>query len=194
MDLVFICSPYRGDREKNTERVKRYCWHAAIEQKIPIAPHLYFTQFLLDDSCVERHEGMRMGLDLLRRCSEMRIYCTELTEGMIGEIKEARNQNIRMRFFTPEMEELNRDNYIIHPELGPGYRRLIAESFGDCFYFEGCAGGCSNCRRSEGDGNKSGSESERRTGEKEPAEGSGSEDRKHTGSFLGIRFRRKNHI
>lgn len=193
MDLVFICSPYRGDRKTNTERVKRYCWHASIEQKIPIAPHLYFTQFLLDDSCVERSEGMRMGLDLLRRCSEIRIYCTELTEGMIAEIKEARNSNIRMRFFTPEMEELNRDNYIIHPELGPGYRRLIAESYGDRFYFEGCAGGCSGCGRDKGngDGKDSGSESRK---EEVSCDGSREEDRKHSGLFLGIRFRRKRYV
>lgn len=193
MDLVFICSPYRGDRKTNTDRVKRYCWHTSIEQKIPIAPHLYFTQFLLDDSCVERSEGMRMGLDLLRRCSEMRIYCTELTEGMIEEIKEARNSNIRIRFFTPEMEELNRDNYIIHPELGPGYRRLIAESYGDRFYFEGCAGGCSGCGRGKGnaDGTDSGSESRK---EEVSCDSSREEDGKHSGLFLGIRFRRKRHV
>jgi len=45
MDKIFICSPYRGDEKKNLENVKRYCRDAAYDG-IPIAPHLYFTQFL----------------------------------------------------------------------------------------------------------------------------------------------------
>lgn len=198
MKMVYICSPYRGDTEKNTKNVKRYCLFTSLERKIPVAPHLYFTQFLDDGSSLERYEGTQMGLELMQYCEEMRIYCTELTEGMIAEIRRARELNLKLRFFTPEMEELNRDNYIIHLELGPGYRRLIAESFGDRFYFEGCAGGCGNCSRSKETGDKSDSGSESRTEsgaeEKGSGEGTGSGAGKHSGFFLGIRFRRKHHV
>ena len=52
---IFICSPYRGDEKKNLENVKRYCRDAAYDG-IPIALHLYFTQFL--DEKYDRYKGM----------------------------------------------------------------------------------------------------------------------------------------
>lgn len=58
MDKIFICSPYRGDVKKNIENVKRYCNYFSYEG-IPIAPHLYFTQFL--DEKYDRYKGMRWG-------------------------------------------------------------------------------------------------------------------------------------
>lgn len=64
MNKIYICSPYRGDTEKNIENVKRYCQYCAWDG-IPIAPHLYFTQFLDDNSMTDRHRGMRWGLELL---------------------------------------------------------------------------------------------------------------------------------
>ena len=30
MKMVYICSPYRADKEKNTERVKQYCRMADV--------------------------------------------------------------------------------------------------------------------------------------------------------------------
>lgn len=54
--LVYICSPCRGDIEKNIEKAQRYC-HEAVElwdDVIPIAPHVYFTQFLDDTKQEER--------------------------------------------------------------------------------------------------------------------------------------------
>ena len=62
MDKIFICSPYRGDVKKNIENVKRYCSYFSYEG-IPIAPHLYFTQFL--DERYDRYKGMRWGKALL---------------------------------------------------------------------------------------------------------------------------------
>lgn len=146
MNLVFISSPYRGDVKKNIENAKHYCTRADIKCIVPIAPHLYFTTFLDDNSFLGRADGMAMGKTLMKYCKEMWIFCNELTEGMIEEIAEAKKLGLPMKFYTPEMEELNRDNYIIHPELGPGYRRLIAEAFGDRFTYEpGCSGDCSKC-------------------------------------------------
>lgn len=143
MKLVYICSPYRGDKEKNTERAKRYCRMADIYSTLPIAPHLYFTTYLNDDSIMDRTSGMLMGLELLKYCSEVWIFCNELSEGMIREIKEARKLNIPLKFYNTEMEEINHDNYLIHTEIGPAYRKLIADSFGDLFTLDGCS--CSTC-------------------------------------------------
>ena len=40
--LVYICSPYSGDTEGNTEKARRYSRFAADAGTIPIAPHLLF--------------------------------------------------------------------------------------------------------------------------------------------------------
>ena len=42
--LVFICSPYAGDRERNAQRARAFCRFAVSEHCIPIAPHLLFPQ------------------------------------------------------------------------------------------------------------------------------------------------------
>ena len=144
MKLVYICSPYRGDKEKNTERAKRYCRMADIYSELPIAPHLFFTTYLNDDSFMDRTSGMLMGLELLKYCSEVWIFCNELSEGMIKEIKKARKLNIPLKFYNTEREEINHDNYLIHTEIGPAYRKLIADTFGDLFALDGCS--CSTCR------------------------------------------------
>ena len=87
---------------------------------------------------------MYMGLQLLTYCKEVWIYCDELSEGMIKEIKKAKELNIPLKFYNTEMEEINHDNYLIHTEIGPAYRKLIADSFGDLFTLDGCS--CSTCR------------------------------------------------
>ena len=84
MDKIFICSPYRGDVKKNIENVKCYCNYFSYEG-IPIAPHLYFTQFL--DEKYDRYKGMRWWKALLAECKEMYIFADEVTEGMIEEIQ-----------------------------------------------------------------------------------------------------------
>lgn len=88
MKTVYICSPLRGDIEQNVEAAKRYCREAVMKGVLPIAPHVYFTQFLDDTVPEERAAGMTMGLEMLRHCDEMWVY-GEPTEGMQAEIAEA---------------------------------------------------------------------------------------------------------
>ena len=48
--LVYICSPYAGgNKEKNIANAQRYCRFAVDSGCLPLAPHLYFPQFM-DDS------------------------------------------------------------------------------------------------------------------------------------------------
>ena len=58
--IVYICSPYSGDVEKNTEAARRYCRYAADRGFIPLAPHLLFPQFLSEET--ERELAIRMDL------------------------------------------------------------------------------------------------------------------------------------
>ena len=62
--LVFVCSPYRGDMETNTQNARRYCRLVVERGGIPFAPHLLFTQFLNEDKAVERRRGLRLGMEM----------------------------------------------------------------------------------------------------------------------------------
>ena len=147
MNKVFICSPYRGDKEKNLENAITYCKVAYIYDNIPIAPHVFFTRiFPDDDSWRDRYTGMKWGKELMRHCKEIWIFCNELTEGMIEEIEEAKKLGLKMKFYNTKREEITDANYLIHTEIGPAYRRLIAESYGDFFYLAGGYADCSTCK------------------------------------------------
>lgn len=152
MDKIYICSPYRGDTKKNIENVKRYC-HYATWDGIPIAPHLYFTQFLDDDSTSDRWRGIRWGLALLAECREIRVYADEVTEGMIEEIKEAQKLNIPIKFYDAEMEEIKYDSLIINKRIGIGYRQIIEDIVHPgngnriCPYAGTCNGECAEGRK-----------------------------------------------
>lgn len=98
--LVYICSPCRGDIEKNIEKAQRYCREAVElwDDVIPIAPHVYFTQFLDDTKQEERAAGMDMGLSLLAMCDELWVYGIENpSEGMRSEIEYAKQHQIPIR-------------------------------------------------------------------------------------------------
>ena len=47
--FVYICSPYRDSPRVNIMRARQYCKFAVSRGRIPIAPHLYFPQFISDE-------------------------------------------------------------------------------------------------------------------------------------------------
>ena len=104
--LVYICSPYSGDMEGNTEKARRYSRFAADAGTIPIAPHLLFPQILRDDHPIERQLGLVFGLAVLCKCAEVWVFGSRISPGMEAEIKRARWKNIRLRHFTEECEEV----------------------------------------------------------------------------------------
>lgn len=95
MDKVYVCSQYgtRGNRETNLEFAKLFCMAVIEEGKIPICPHLFYGQVLNDDVESQRAAGLRIGLELLEDCSELRIF-SRLSEGMKGEILKAEKLGI----------------------------------------------------------------------------------------------------
>lgn len=99
--LVYICSPYAGDTEKNTAAARRYCAFAVKAGVIPIAPHLLFPQFTND-----REEGLFFGKVLLDKCSEVWVFGKTVTKGMSSEIKRAARKGKRIRRFSSEREEV----------------------------------------------------------------------------------------
>lgn len=71
MRRAFICSPYRGDEIRNTIKAREICKLFTDAGILPIAPHLYFTQFLNEDVVDERNTGIAMGLELMGDCQEV---------------------------------------------------------------------------------------------------------------------------
>lgn len=106
--LVYVCSPYSGDTLKNTENTRRYSRFAFEQGRIPIAPHLLFTQFLDDHNPIEREMGMHFGNVLMSLCREVWVFGDIISPGMDAEIRRARWKNYRLRFFTNDLEEVER--------------------------------------------------------------------------------------
>ena len=98
--FIYICSPCRGDMEKNITKAQGYCREAAelFPDVVPIAPHVYCTQFLDDTQPEERAAGMDMGIAMLSMCSELWVYGIDNpSEGMKAEIEYAKEHGILVR-------------------------------------------------------------------------------------------------
>lgn len=86
MDRIFICSPLRGDIDGNMRNARQFARFAALQKKIPITPHIYFTQFLNEHLEEERALGISMGIELMEHCDELWVFGTTISEGMQCEI------------------------------------------------------------------------------------------------------------
>lgn len=100
--LVYIASPYAGEVEKNVAFARAACRYAIEQGYAPIAVHLIYPQ-LLDDGVQElRKLGLQLGLQVLRVCDEIWICGEQITEGMRGEWKEAKQRQIPVRRVSSE--------------------------------------------------------------------------------------------
>ncbi len=101
--FVYICSPYRSDPRLNVLRARRYCRFAVGKGRIPLAPHLYFPQFLSETS--ERETAFRMNFELLKLCGEVWVFGEERTEGMVRELARARALKKSILYFNTSCKE-----------------------------------------------------------------------------------------
>lgn len=106
--LVYICSPYAGDTEGNTEKARRYSRFAVRNTCIPLAPHLLFPQFMDDAVPAERSIALFMGMVLLGKCEQVWVFGDAISAGMAAEIEKAKKKQIPIRYFTEELEEVVR--------------------------------------------------------------------------------------
>ncbi len=103
MDKVYIISRYRAFTERGREfnrKVARYfCRQVVLEGNIPVAPHLFYTQFLDEDQEKERQIGLDIGLKELREADEFLLIIIggQISEGMRREICQAARDGMRGR-------------------------------------------------------------------------------------------------
>ncbi len=102
--LVYVCSPYSGDVEKNTCRARSYSRFAVAKHAIPVAPHLLYPQFMDEDT--ERELALFMGIVLLGKCDEVWVFGDTISDGMAAEIARAKKQRKTIRYFTEGLEEV----------------------------------------------------------------------------------------
>lgn len=104
--VVYICSPPAGKMVK--KNVRTYCRFAVDAGYVPIAPHIYFPQFMNDRSSRERELTLFMAAILLSKCAELWVFGEEITGGMSIEIRKAKSKGQLIRYFTENCEEVRR--------------------------------------------------------------------------------------
>lgn len=107
--LVYICSPYRGDTEKNAEKARKYSRFAVESKAIPMTPHLLYPQFMDDSNPEERYLATHViNYVLIGKCQEVWVFGENISEGMDREIALAEKRRMKIRYFTETMEEAKR--------------------------------------------------------------------------------------
>lgn len=92
-NMVYICSPYSGDTERNIEYAKELTRAAVVAGYAPVAPHLYLTMVLNDDIQEEQRAGMAAGMKILHCCRYILVGGRYgVSEGMKKEISQAKEE------------------------------------------------------------------------------------------------------
>ena len=104
--LVYICSPYSGNIDFNVTNARIYCKYAVDNKCIPIAPHLLFPQFMIDEEPTDRELAMFMNMVLLSKCEEIWVFGNTISQGMGQEIAKAEKRRMKIRYFDYELKEV----------------------------------------------------------------------------------------
>lgn len=106
--LVYICSPLSGDMVANQEKARAYCRFAVDSGYIPLAPHIYFPQFMKETNPNERDLALFMDIVLLTKCAELWVFGENISKGMSIEIEKARHKSKPIRYFTENFKEVQK--------------------------------------------------------------------------------------
>ena len=104
--LIYVCSPLSGDIAANQENARRYCRFAVDSGYIPLAPHLYFPQFMDDGNRAERDLALFMDIVLLSRCDQLWVFGERISKGMSMEIEKAKRKGQPIRRFDSNCKEV----------------------------------------------------------------------------------------
>lgn len=120
MKYAYVCSQYRADTkeelQRNIDHARKVCKSVAALGYVPVAPHLYFPQFLDDNEPEQRKIGLEMALKLLRKCSIVFVVSVpglDVSEGMHEEIHEATQQGIPVHVMT--LDEIQAESCLHSP-------------------------------------------------------------------------------
>jgi hypothetical protein len=107
---VFVCSPYSGDVERNTEIARILCLRLIDEGLVPFAPHLIYPEVLGSEDIPLRSTGIECGLEFLTVCDLLIAYTGNgITAGMQIELDAAAKFGIPV-IMTNTLELTHDDN------------------------------------------------------------------------------------
>lgn len=72
-DLLYVCSPYRGDTKRNKEYARKLTRAAIDNGFVPVTVHLCLTEVTDDQNPEERSRGMAAGMKILENCKYILI-------------------------------------------------------------------------------------------------------------------------
>ena len=86
-DLLYVCSPYRGDTKRNKEYARKLTRVALYNGFVPVTVHLYLTEVADDRNPEERKRGMAAGMAILEKCKYILVGDKYgISEGMKDEM------------------------------------------------------------------------------------------------------------
>lgn len=103
--IVYVCSPYSGNIDRNAANARMYSRFAVLKNTIPFAPHLLLPQYISEKH--ERSLAMLMNKVFLSKCDELWVFGSSVTSGMSEEIKQAEKMKKRIRYFTEDLQEVD---------------------------------------------------------------------------------------
>jgi len=125
MKKIFVCSPYRGEKEKNTKNAAFAARIICGCGNMPIVPHLYFTQFLEEDDPVDRIRGIKLGIELMKSCELIWLIGTKISKGMEYELKTAKEMQIPVKLYDDKLRQIDPKTLDIDDRVDDFYRNAI---------------------------------------------------------------------
>lgn len=104
--IVYICAPHSDVDERSLENTKLYCRFAVDRGYLPIAPQLYFSQFMDCGDDRDQNTVISMNSMLMKKCAEVWVFGDRLSKQMESEIKKAEEINRPVRHFTKRCQEV----------------------------------------------------------------------------------------
>ncbi len=96
MKRIYIAHPYASAPEANTSAMLGICRRIALAGDMPLAPALYFPNFLDDTDNTEREIGLILALRLLDICDEVWYYGPSKNSFALAEKVYAVSKNIKV--------------------------------------------------------------------------------------------------
>ena len=72
--IVYICAPNSDIDQNSIEYTQRYCRFAVDRGYLPIAPQLYFSQFMDCENLRDQNTVISMNTILMKKCAEVWVF------------------------------------------------------------------------------------------------------------------------
>ena len=104
--LVYICAPYCGEIQKNTERAIQLAKIAYEKGNIPVIPHIQYP-FMDDKNPLDRKNALLFCTILMGKCQEVWVLGDHISPGMQQELALAKKRLQKIRYFDRSYVEVN---------------------------------------------------------------------------------------